>query len=147
MRGAICLSSLIVVLVGAISPVAAQDDDTKTIARLESDWNAAHRRGDGAALAQLFADDILVVVPGMRPMGKDDSLSVFKTGRMKFDRYETSDTSIRVYPDSAVVSGRMQRGRKMGDRVVDDDWRFTKVYVRRGGQWQVVAFHASAIEP
>jgi len=25
----------------------------------------------------------------------------------------------------------------------DDDWRFTKVYVRRDGRWQVVSFHAS----
>jgi uncharacterized protein (TIGR02246 family) len=147
MRRAIRLSTVVVVLFGAISSVAAQDDDTKTIARLESEWNAAHLGGDGAALAQLFADDILVVVPGMRPMGKEDSLSVFKTGRMKFDRYETSDTSTRIYPDSAVVSGRLQRGRKMGDRAVDDDWRFTKVYVRRVGKWQVVSFHASAIEP
>jgi hypothetical protein len=24
-----------------------------------------------------------------------------------------------------------------------DDWRFTKVYLRRAGRWQVVSFHAS----
>ncbi len=35
------------------------------------------------------------------------------------------------------------RGRVMADRRVEDDWRFTKVYVRRAGRWQVVSFHAS----
>jgi uncharacterized protein (TIGR02246 family) len=147
MRSTISLSILAVVVCVAVVPIAAQGDDTQAIARLEAEWNAAHTRGDGAALAQLFADDMVVVVPGMRPMGKDDSLSVFKTGGMRFDRYETSDTTTRVYADSAVVSGRLRRGRKMGERVVDDDWRFTKVYVRRAGKWQVVSFHASAIEP
>jgi hypothetical protein len=27
--------------------------------------------------------------------------------------------------------------------VVDDDWQFTKMYVRRDGRWKVVAFSAS----
>ena len=90
-----------------------------------------------------MADDLVVVVPGMRTMSKADSLSVFETGRMKFDRYDTSESTIRVYDLSAIVTGRLQRGRRMGDRAVDDDWRFTKVYVQRGGRWQVVSFHAS----
>lgn len=62
---------------------------------------------------------------------------------MRFERYETSDLRIRVYGDAAVVTGRLQRRRSTGGTVVDDDWRFTKVYVRREGQWRVVAFHAS----
>jgi hypothetical protein len=83
----------------------------------------------------------------MRAMSKSDSLSVFATGRMKFDRYETSDTTIRLYEHSAIVTGHLQRARKMGDRAVDDYWRFTKVYVQRGGRWQVVSFHASPVAP
>jgi hypothetical protein len=83
----------------------------------------------------------------MRVMSKADSLGVFSTGRMKFDRYETSETTIRVYEHSAIVTGRLHRARKMADRAVDDDWRFTKVYVQRGGRWQVVSFHASPVAP
>jgi hypothetical protein len=132
---------------GPAATVLAQTDETATIARLESEWNTAHIRGDAAVLDKLFAEDLLVVVPGMRTMSKNDSLGVFATGRMKFDRYETSDTTIRMYEHSAIVTGRLQRARRMGDRSVDDDWRFTKVYVERGGQWQVVSFHASRVEP
>ena len=41
------------------------DADVTTLARLEADWNTAHVRGDAAALEHLFADDLVVVVPGM----------------------------------------------------------------------------------
>ena len=45
---------------------ASADADVTTLARLEADWNAAHVRGDAAALDHLFADDVVVMVPGMR---------------------------------------------------------------------------------
>jgi ketosteroid isomerase-like protein len=134
---------LVALVAGSAAPLLAQTDVTATITKLEAEWNAAHVRGDAPALDKLFADDLVVVVPAMRPMSKADSLGVFASGKMKFDRYETSDTAIRVYGDSAIVTGRLQRARRMGDRAIDDDWRFTKVYVRRTGQWQVVSFHAS----
>jgi uncharacterized protein (TIGR02246 family) len=136
-----------IVVSGSTLPALAQTDDSATIARLESEWNAAHQQGDAAVLDKLMADDLVVVVPGMRAMSKNDSLSVFATGRMKFDRYETSDTAVRFYGQTAIVTGRLQRARRMGDRAVDDDWRFTKVYVQRGGRWQVVSFHASPVAP
>jgi len=126
---------------------APADTDLTTLARLEADWNDAHVRGDATALDRLFADDLVVVVPGMRAMTKADSLGVFASGRMKFDRYETSETTFRVYDTTAIAMGRLRRTRVMADRTVDDDWRFTKVYVRRAGRWQVVSFHASNTAP
>jgi uncharacterized protein (TIGR02246 family) len=114
-----------------------------TFTTLEAAWNEAHLRGDVATLDQLFADDLVVVVPGMRAMSKADSLGVMAAGRMTFDRYESSDTAIRIYDGAAVVTGRIHRTRTVGGRQSKDDWLFTKVYVRRGGRWQVVSFHAS----
>ena len=76
-------------------------------------------------------------------MSKSDVLGFTRSGRMKFQRYQTSDFKLRVYGDAAVVSGRLQRMRTLNDKTVNDDWRFTKFYIRREGRWQVVAFHAS----
>jgi uncharacterized protein (TIGR02246 family) len=145
-------SLLVVAWLLAIAPMqgqaAAQSEaDVATLTRLERVWNDAHQRGDAKALADLFADDLEIIVPGMRAMTKADGLGVFASGRMKFDHYETSDTNVRVYDTTAVVTGRMHRARTMGDRTMDDDWRFTKVYVRRAGRWQVVSFHASNVAP
>lgn len=120
--------------------------DRQELERLEAAWNTAHVRGDAAVLERIFADDLVVIVPGMRVLTKADSLGMFTTGRMTFERYETSETTWRVYDAMAVVTGRLRRTRTIQGATVDDDWRFTKVYLRREGRWQVVSFHASNAE-
>jgi uncharacterized protein (TIGR02246 family) len=115
--------------------------------RLEAEWNTAHMQGDATTLGRIFADDLVVVVPGMRPLTKADSLGMFKAGGMRFDRYESSDIQSRVYDETAIMTGRIKRTRTIGGKTMDDDWRFTKVYLRRAGNWRVVSFHASNVAP
>lgn len=134
-------------LVQAPAGDAKVDAVQRTLQNLESEWNAAHVRGDAAVLDRLFADDVVVMVPGMRVMTKADAVGMFTSGRMKFDRYETSETKFRVYDETAIVTGRLRRTRAIADTTVNDDWRFTKVYVRRADRWQVVSFHASNTAP
>jgi uncharacterized protein (TIGR02246 family) len=110
---------------------------------LESEWNQAHMKGDAATLEALWSDDLVVAVPGMPVMSKSDVLSFVRSGRMHFERYETSDLRVRVYGTAAVVTGRLQRTRTIDGKRLDDDWRFTKVYANQQGKWRVVAFHAS----
>jgi hypothetical protein len=76
-------------------------------------------------------------------MNKSDVLNFARSGRMMFLRYVTSDIRIRMFGDTAIVSGRMQRTRQINGKKLSDDWRFTKVYVRQAQQWRVVDFHAS----
>jgi len=106
-------------------------------------WNGAYMRGDAEALDQLWADDLIVTMTNMSVMTKPKAIGFLRYGRMKFPRYETSDIRIRVYGDAAVVTGRLQRARNINGQNVADDWRFTKVYIRRADRWQVVAWHAS----
>jgi ketosteroid isomerase-like protein len=115
--------------------------------RLEEVWNAAHRNGDADALAALWADDLEVVVPRMAPMSKAEALAFARTGRMRFDRYETSQIKVRTYGETAVVTGRLQRTRTLAGKQTTDDWRFTKVYARQRAAWRVVSFHASDSPP
>jgi ketosteroid isomerase-like protein len=117
--------------------------DRAELERLESVWNDAHVRGDAEALDRLWADELTVTVPGMPMMTKADSIGVWRTGRLRFQRYETSDVRFQLFGDSAVVTGRVQRARNMNGRSVEEDWRFTKTYVRTQGAWRVVAWHAS----
>ncbi len=119
--------------------------DSLQLVRLEATWNEAHERGDATALDALWDEDLRVAVPGMLPMTKPQVLRFAQSGRMRFERYATSDVEISLYGDAAVVSGRLERRRELSGQVVKDDWHFTKVYVRRSGGWRVVAFHASEV--
>jgi hypothetical protein len=87
--------------------------DRGELQRLERVWNAAHIRGDSEALGRLWADDLEVAVPKMPVMKKGELIKFVDSGRMKFQRYETSDLNIRVYGQSAVVTGRLLRKREI----------------------------------
>ena len=95
----------------------AKGEAAAQLAALEAAWNTAHLKSDAAALDRLWADDIEIFVPRMRPMGKAEALATFKDGGTTFSRFETSDVHPRVTGDLAVVTGRLQRTRNVSGRV------------------------------
>lgn len=127
--------------------VAQESIDATELSRLEAVWNEAHLQGNANALDSLWADDLIVTVPKMMVLTKAEAIGIMRSGRMTFTHYHTSDLRIRVYGDAAVVTGRLQRTRHRDGREVGDDWRFTKVYIRRANSWRVVAWHASESAP
>ena len=117
--------------------------DVSALTALESVWNQAHIRGDVQALERLWAADMVVVVPKMKPMSRAEAMKMTLSAGAWFDRYDSSDLRVRVYGDTALVTGRLVRTRKMTGISVEDVWLFTKVYARTAGEWKVVAFHTS----
>jgi creatinine amidohydrolase len=115
----------------------ATDDAAAQLAALEAVWNKAHLTSDAAALDRLWADDIVVFVPRMRPMGKAEALATYKDGAA-FSRFESSDVHSRVTGDVAIVTGRLQRTR----RGASEDWHFRKVYRRDASGWRVISYQA-----
>ena len=119
----------------------AKGEPAAQLAALEAAWNKAHLANDAAALDRLWADDIVIFVPRMRPMGKAEALAAHKAGPA-FSRFETSQLHPRVTGDVAVVTGRLQRTRDAGGRAAAEDWHFRKVYRRDGAGWRVISYQA-----
>jgi creatinine amidohydrolase/Fe(II)-dependent formamide hydrolase-like protein/ketosteroid isomerase-like protein len=120
----------------------ATGDAAAQLATLEAAWNTAHLQGDAAALDRLWADDIEIFVPRMRPMGKAAALAMYKDGAATFSRFETSDLQSRVTGELAVVTGRLQRARNFSGRVASENWQFRKVYRRDASGWRVISYFA-----
>jgi ketosteroid isomerase-like protein len=131
----------------SIAPIFAQDAAQTELQKLEKTWNDAHLAGDAATLDSLWADELVVTVPKMPMFNKKQSLAIWKTGKMKFARYETSDLGLKVFGDTAVVTGALVRERNFMGKDIHEDWRFTKVYIKQDGKWRVVAWHASDAAP
>jgi ketosteroid isomerase-like protein len=56
------------------------------------------------------------------------------------------DMQVRVYGDTAVVTGRFfGKGRYKGNEL-DERQRFTSVWIRRRGRWQAISEHASTLK-
>jgi ketosteroid isomerase-like protein len=148
----LCTLLLVALTLPSLVPAGPASDDTSQspalnardeLLKLEICWNEAHLRGDADGLKQLWADELVVTVQEMPVMDKAQALRIVASGRVKFKQYETSDIKVNVFGDAAVVTGRVKRVRERAGKDVQDDWRFTKVYVRRARTWQVVAWHGS----
>ena len=142
-----CVTAIVVACSFHAPAATVTPDDRAQLLRLESVWNDAHARGDANVLDRLWADDIVVTVQRMPVMGKQDAIQMVRSARMRFTSYDTSDVRVRVYDNSALVTGRVVRTRVLNGTETMDNWRFTKMYVRRRDGWRVVAWHASESAP
>ncbi|HKA20238.1 MAG TPA: nuclear transport factor 2 family protein [Blastocatellia bacterium] len=99
-------------------------------------------RGDTTTLDQIFADDYSVVNQFGQVQTKAEMMYALKSGALKFESVVEDNVSIRVYGDAAVLTGRAtskHEGRE------STQLRFTRVYLKRQGRWQTVAYQVTRI--
>ena len=78
---------------------------------------------------------------------KAEIVKGFRSGSFKYESQTISDLKVRVYGDTAIVTGRSsQRGKENG-KDYSGDYRFTRVYVKQKGQWVTVALQTTPIQP
>ena len=135
------------VLGAASVPAQSSDDKSKDeIVALENARNQAILRGDAAALGRMTSDDYTFITLRGEMRSKADIVKGFASGTFKYDSREISDLNVRVFGDAAVVTGRAtQRGAENG-KDYSGDYRFTRVYVKRKGQWSTVAPQTTRVE-
>ena len=132
---------VVTLLLVGISPVAAQttQDAEKAVLQVTSDWLAAEERADRATLQRIIADDFQGTAPRGNTVFKDDVIPMEGT-RSGGLALTTSDVKVRVFGDTAVVTARGVQ--KYGEK---RQLRFTVVFAKRAGAWQMVAGHLSGI--
>ena len=137
------------VLVASAGPVGAQAASSaaveEQIKKIEKDRAAAVTRADVAALDAVTSDDYSLIDRNGRVRDKAQTMSAIKTGDIKITSNEVSDLKVRVYGDTAVVTGRADTKGTIGGKDVSGPMLFTRVYVKKNGRWQSVAFQQTAI--
>ena len=137
------------VLVASAGPVGAQAASSaaveEQIKKIEKDRAAAVTRADVAALDAVTSDDYSLIDRNGRVRDKAQTMSAIKTGDIKITSNEVSDLKVRVYGDTAVVTGRADTKGTIGGKDVSGPMLFTRVYVKKSGRWQSVAFQQTAI--
>jgi uncharacterized protein (TIGR02246 family) len=117
------------------------------IKALEEDRNRAIVQGDAAALERMTADDYTFITLRGELRTKSEIVKGFQSGSFKYESRQISDLRIRVYGDTAVVTGRStQKGRENG-KDYSGDYRFTRVYIKQNGRWMSVALQTTLVQP
>jgi ketosteroid isomerase-like protein len=108
--------------------------------RLAATWKA----GDCSAWGAMLAPEWSVIHITGAVMTRAEALQACDAPRPPVELLKVDDVSVRAFGDAAVVTGRtsVRTGGVNPESLV---LRFTDVFIRRAGRWQVVASHATRI--
>jgi ketosteroid isomerase-like protein len=103
-----------------------------------------HRDADFSQ--RTLAEDYVAITPLGQVTTKQDSVSARKSGQLRYETVDVSDMVVRVYGDTAVVTARADvKGHQLGEDF-SGPYRYTRVWVRRGGHWQAVSYQATVTQ-
>jgi ketosteroid isomerase-like protein len=114
--------------------------------KLERDTLAALLKKDSAAFGRIFSDDAVLITPDGSPQTKAQLLADLKSGDLAIATSDISDMKVRAFGDTAVVTYvTIDKGTYKGQDI-SGRYRWTDVFVRRAGSWQIVAGQGTRIE-
>ena len=103
--------------------------------------------GDVPALDRMTSDDYTFITLKGEMRTKADILKGFASGSFHYESRQISDLKVRLYENTAIVTGRsVQKGMENG-KDYSGDYRFTRVYVKQEGRWLTVALQTTLIRP
>ena len=117
----------------------------QTIKDLSEQLNQAALKGDAATYDKLVSDDYISIGIYGTVSTKPDLLANYKSGKLKFEAIEVLDTKVRVYGDTALLNATANVKGHSGDTDISGQYRSTRVWIKRKGQWQNVSFQATRV--
>ncbi len=104
-------------------------------------------RGDVKALDSIFADDLTVFWGDGTADDKASTIALFRSGRLHYSQLDFFDTRVRVYGDTAVVTGQGRVKAQGDEQAIAYVVRVTRVYVRQDRRWRLVAVQTTRVTP
>jgi ketosteroid isomerase-like protein len=131
--------------VSARAQMGATPSVEEQIKKMERDRAAAVVKADVATLEGLTADDYILINANGQLSNKAETMNNIKTGVIKLSANEVSDMKVRVYGDTAIVTGKSTAKGTIGGRELKGPVMFTRVYVKKDGKWKSVAFQQTPV--
>jgi uncharacterized protein (TIGR02246 family) len=139
------LAATAFILVMLLSTMPAQPSPEREVLALQKEYESAIERRDASVHERLFADDYTYTPGNGAFMDRLSHMAFTRSGALAVGSFQSTDQRVRVYGDTAVVTGRWVVRGARGGKPVDNQMRYLTVYVRRGGQWQIVAEQRTGI--
>jgi ketosteroid isomerase-like protein len=127
-------------------PLGDPARDERELAQLVKDLNVANVKADVAFLERVLHEDYTHHRPRGTVENRAQYLENRKARRVEFESLVADEIRARVYGDTAVVTGRSTAKGKDPQGVMDEQRRWTRVFVRRDGRWQLVHFQGTPIQ-
>jgi ketosteroid isomerase-like protein len=124
---------------------APSEADQAPIIKLEFEYALAMEKNDLEKLDSFFADEYVATnADGNVTANKAKVMSDLESQDTRYDSYAVDDLNVRVYGDTATVTGHARTtGVSKGQRFVTER-RYTRTWVKRDDKWRIVSFQVTA---
>jgi hypothetical protein len=135
--------------VALAAPDSAADRTKAELMQLERDIGRANVDRDAGFFERVEADEFVFIDSnGGVTTKKEDVAGVEASPNpdVRLLAYEVDEMRVLLYGDTAVVTGRVTTRQRVKGEERTARSRFTDVFVRREGRWQIVAGQSSRIK-
>lgn len=124
---------------------ASSDEDAKTVAALDTKYQAAVKANDAATMDQILADDFILVNGRGKVSSKTDLLESARKKEVTYERQdeEPGTQKVRVWGDTGVVTALLWIKAVQAAKPIDYKLWFSDTYVRTPAGWRYAFGQAS----
>jgi ketosteroid isomerase-like protein len=123
----------------------SNDEAISQIKSLETARLQAGLRKDVQSVSAMTGDDYLQIDTDGRTLDKPATLERIKSSYARLSANPVDDLQIRVYGNTAILTGRARPQGVLDGKEFTDAVRYTRIYVKRGGRWEVVLFQQTRV--
>ncbi|MEZ5235999.1 MAG: nuclear transport factor 2 family protein [Acidimicrobiia bacterium] len=120
-------------------------DVTAEIRAMEDRRYAAMIAADVAALDELLCDDLQYTHSNAVVDTKQSLCGLLSSGKLAYKAARPVIDTVRVFGDSAILTGSMELDVSVGGAERTVKGRFTDVWVRDGGRWRFAAWQSTPL--
>jgi len=120
----------------------AQDkdkSDAAAVRALELKWTESYKQHNIDILSSLLAEDFVITIEDGSVYSKAGYISHSADAATHVQVAELSDLKVRARGDTAIVTGAYHEKGESNGKPYEYHDRFTDVWMKVGGKWQVVA--------
>lgn len=113
-------------------------DDQKTVAALDTEYQAAVKINDVSTMNRILADDFILVTGSGKTYTKADMLNDAKGAATNYERNDEDIQTVRVWGNTAVVTAKLWEKSTTNGQSFDRKFWFSDTYVRTSTGWKYV---------
>ena len=126
------------------SPPARSDQEI--LIQLERDWDAAFHRHDAEFIARILAEEFIVTYDNGVRGDRNLELQLAKSLNENIESSALDEFIVKEFGTTAVVWFTLHLVGPINGQRVQNDYRFTDVFVLRDGRWQCVSSQSTRID-
>lgn len=136
---------VLLILAFAASPTWAAPKPADAVKALELQRFEATVKNDLEALGKLLADDLTYTHSNGAVDTKAQYIEALKSGKVRYDKIEPGELQVRLYGNTAIINGEAKLSVVSEGQTKALSLRFTDVWARRAGRWQMVAWQSTRL--